>query len=139
MVDRTCGWVRCFLLFSVAPTPTRFPHPLLETAKELSPPHSAITSIMVLGKLSNRLSLSDVTGSHEPWSAPQVKLSHILFGNTNHFSWIPTQTWFLLSSHLLLYWVSLKSLHFSMTFPLPVPKEHMGEVGIYVRKIQSST
>lgn len=141
MVDRTCDWVRCFLLFSVARTPTWFLHPFWKLPKSFLLPALPFTSIMVLGKLPNFFSLSDITRSHDPWSAPQVKLSHILFGNTNHFSWNPTPTPDLVliqfSSPALLGLPEVTSL--SVTYPLSVPKEHMGGVGIYVRKIQSST
>lgn len=70
----------------------------------------------------------------------RLKPSHLLFGTTNHSSWNPAPVSALgLIQYLSpVLRVSPKSLHFPMTYPMPVPKEHMGGMGMYVREIRSS-
>lgn len=86
MLGRTCGWVRCFL---PSPWPQLRPGsctPFWKLPKSFLFLPLPFTSLLALEKSPD---LSGITGSHDPWFAPQVKPSYLLFGTTNHFSQNP--------------------------------------------------
>lgn len=110
--------------------------PSLETNKEILPSPS-VTSLLALGMLPK---LSDITGSHDPWLAAQVKAipsslwHHQPLQLESCPSLSPGSYSVLISCSAGLPKVTL----LSYDLPNACSKEHMGSMGIYVRKIRSS-
>lgn len=76
---------------------------------------------------------------HDPWFAPGVKPSHLLFGTADHFSWSPASVPALVLiqfSYSALLGLSEVTSVFS-GLPTPRSKRTYGRVRIQVRKMQS--
>lgn len=121
LVEKACGWARHLLPLAVVPPPTWFLHLLLETARKFSPhplPPPAIYQPYGPGEIAETLAPLRHHWVPKPWFAHGVKPSHPILGTTEHFSWglAQSQPWFLFSSHLLLFWVFMKSL--PTTYPV---------------------
>lgn len=97
----TGGSVRCFLPLSVAPTPTWFLHPLLETAKKSSPHPSAIDQPYGLGRSCQN---SDPSQTPLEPMTPVCSLGEAIPHSLwhDHLSWSPAPVFVQFSSPALL-------------------------------------